>query len=428
MFDLIVLGGGPAGYMAAEHAARARLSVCLFEQRALGGVCLNEGCIPSKALLHSVKLYEYVSGGAVYSGVSCQNPVFDYKAAVLHKDKVVETLVGGIEATLKSLSITVKREHAVIEGRDNGGFRVGGQTGKNLLIATGSEPILPAIKGIETCLTNREILALTCVPKSLAIVGGGAVGLEMAYLFNSAGSMVTVYEMQNKIAGPFDSEISNLLQKNLEKKGIAFKLGENVQDIADLNAESVLMSVGRRMKINNIGLETLGIHTDNGAIITDDQMRTNVPGVYAAGDCIGGPMLAHTAYREAEVAVNTMLGKKDFMRYDAIPSVIYTNPEAAGCGETLLSAREKGIQATEKRVSMCYSGRYVAENENGNGICKLVVSEERVIGAHMLGNPSSEIIALSSMAIENQMTLRRLQKVIFPHPSVSEIIREAAFS
>ena len=151
MFDLIVLGGGPAGYMAAEHAARARLSVCLFEQRALGGVCLNEGCIPSKALLHSVKLYEYVSGGAVYSGVSCQNPVFDYKAAVLHKDKVVETLVGGIEATLKSLSITVKREHAVIEGRDNGGFRVGGQTGKNLLIATGSEPILPAIKGIETC-------------------------------------------------------------------------------------------------------------------------------------------------------------------------------------------------------------------------------------------------------------------------------------
>ncbi len=428
MFDLIVIGGGPAGYLAAERAAHAGLSVCLFEQRALGGVCLNEGCIPTKALLHSAKLFDYVNGHAAGFGVTCQNPLFDYMAAVSHKDKVVKTLTGGIEAALKSLKVTVIRERAAIEGREGDYFRVGGQTGRNLLVAVGSEPVLPKIKGIEACVTNREILALTRAPKTLAVIGGGAVGLEMASIFSSAGSEVTVYEMMDKIAGTFDREISELLQKNLEKKGIVFRLGETVGDASALNAETVLISIGRRAKLNDLGLETLGIHVEKGAIITDDQMKTNVPGVFAAGDCNGKSMLAHTAYREAEVAVNTMLGIKDFMRYDAVPSVIYTNPEVAGCGETLASAQEKGIPAVEKKLSMRFSGRYVAENENGNGICKIVLNGERVIGLHMLGNPASEIIALAAMAIERQATLNQLQKVIFPHPTVSEIIREVAFS
>jgi dihydrolipoamide dehydrogenase len=428
MFDLIILGGGPAGYRAAERAAQAGLRVCLFEKRAMGGVCLNEGCIPSKALLYSAKLFDSVGGGAKPYGVTFENAFLDFRAAVRHKDKVVKTLVGGIETALKALNVTIIREHAEIEGKDGNGFRVGGETGKNLLIATGSEPVIPPIKGADCCMTIREILALTKVPKTLAIIGGGVVGLEMAGIFHAAGSSITVYEMLDKIAGPMDREISGMLQKAYEKKGIAFKLGAAVKDISELGADAVLLCAGRRAVTKGIGLDAIGVYIEKGAIVTDDQMKTNVPGVYAAGDCNGKSMLAHTAYREAEVVIHTILGKKDIMRYDAIPSVIYTNPEAAGCGETLESAQEKGIAAAEKKLSMRFSGRFVAENESGSGLCKLVISGDRVIGIHMLGNPASEIIAAASMAIERHMTLSQLQKVIFPHPTVGEIIREVAFS
>lgn len=428
MYDLIVLGGGPAGYLAAERAAQGGLSVCLFEKRAVGGVCLNEGCIPSKTLLHSAKLYDYAKGGASKYGVRSENTSLDYPAVIKRKDKVVKTLVAGVETTLKGLNVEIVREEASIEGRNaDGTFTVGGQRCKNLLIATGSEPVMPPIKGIETCMTNREILALTEIPKTLAIIGGGVIGLEMASVFNSAGSAVTVYEMLDKIAGPTDREISAMLQKSYEKKGVKFMLGAAVKDVAELGAEKTLCSVGRRAVTKGIGLENIGVITERGAIVTDEQMKTNIPGVFAAGDVNGKSMLAHTAYREAEVAVNTILGKRDRMAYDAIPSVIYTNPEAAGCGETLESALTKGIDAREVKLSMRYSGRFLAENEGGDGICKLVLSGERVIGVHMLGNPSSEIISTAAAIIGREMPLEAVKKIVFPHPTVAEIIREAAF-
>jgi dihydrolipoamide dehydrogenase len=428
MFDLIILGGGPAGYFAAQRAADAGLQVCLFEERALGGVCLNEGCIPSKALLHSAKLFDEMNGGSESFGVTCENPLFDFPAAVRYKDKSVKSLTSGIEAALKARKVTVLREHGLIEGRRDEGFLVNGETGRNLLIASGSEPILPPIRGIEACLTNRALLSLQSVPRSLAIIGGGVVGLEMASVFRSAGSDVTVYEMQDRIAGEMDRDIADLLLKNYEKRGIVFKLAARVTDAAELGAETVLISVGRRAAVSNLGLDTLGVYVDKRAVVTDEQMKTNVPCVYAAGDCNGKSMLAHTAYREAEVAVNTILGKKDRMRYDAIPNVIYGNPEAAGCGETLASAAEKGIPAVEKKLSMRHSGRYAVENENGNGICKLVLHGDRVLGIHMLGNPASEIIAAAAVIIERQMTINQLLKVVFPHPTIGEIIRETALS
>ncbi|MDR0818301.1 MAG: dihydrolipoyl dehydrogenase [Oscillospiraceae bacterium] len=424
MFDLIVLGGGPGGYKAAENAAKAGLSVCLFEKRAVGGVCLNEGCIPSKALLYSAKLYDYAKGGAEKYGVTSENAILDYKAAVERKDKVVKTLVGGIEATLKSLKVTVIREEAAIEGKTSDGFKVGGQIGRNLIIATGSETIIPSIKNAETCLTNREILSLTEIPETLAVIGGGVIGLEMVSLFNSIGSKVTVYEALDKIGGPLDREISIMLQKIYEKKGVTFYLGAAVKDAAELGAEKTLLSVGRKASTKNIGLETLNVYLERGAVVTDAQMRTNVPNIYAVGDVNGKSMLAHTAYREADVAVNAILGKRDEMRYDAIPSVIYTNPEVASCGETLETAVEKGYKAVEKKISLKYSGRFVAENDGGDGICKLVVnnSDNRVMGIHILGNPASEIISAAAVAIERKMTVEQLKTVVFPHPSVGEII------
>lgn len=437
MYDLIILGGGPAGYHAAELAAHEGLKTLLFEKRAVGGVCLNEGCIPSKALLYSAKIYDYTNGGGKVYGVTCENPVLDYAAAVKRKDKVVKKLVAGIEATLKKGGVEIIREHGSVSPRpvsaaDGDGRLVvtaGGVDyyGKNLLICTGSEPVMPPVKGIESAMTNREILALTEIPETLAVIGGGVIGLEMASLFNSAGSNVTVYEMADKVAGTFDRESSDMLQKVYEKKGVTFKLNTAVKDIAELGAEKVLCSVGRRAVTGDIGLDNINVYTERGAVVTDEQMKTNVPGVYAAGDVNGKSMLAHTAYREAEVAINTIMGRKDRMDYNTIPYVIYTNPEAAGIGETLETAQAKGIDARETKLPMMYSGRFMAENERGEGICKLVWDGDRLVGAHMLGNPASEIISTLSTVLYSEMSIEQIKKVVFPHPTVGEIIKEAVF-
>jgi dihydrolipoamide dehydrogenase len=432
MYDLAILGGGPAGYHAAELAANAGLRTVLFEKRALGGVCLNEGCIPSKALLYSAKLYDQANGGGKKYGVTCDNPVLDYAYAVRRKDKVVKKLVAGIQASLKAAGAEIVPETAVITGRGaDSGFTVQAAEAmfhvKQLLICTGSEPVLPPIRGIETAMTNREILALTEVPETLAIIGGGVIGLEMASLFCSAGSKVTVYEMLDKIAQPIDREISDELRKVYEKKGVTFKLGAAVKDVAELGAEKTLCSVGRKPVTTGFGLETLGVYVERGAVVTDDRMQTNLPGVYAAGDVNGKSMLAHTAYREAEVAVNNILGVPDRMGYDAIPYVLYTNPEAAGIGETLETALQKGLPARETKLPMTYSGRFLAENEGGSGLCKLIWSGDRLIGAHMLGNPCSEIVSTLSAVLYREMSLSQLKKLVFPHPTVAEILKEAVF-
>ena len=431
MYDLVILGGGPAGYHAAELAAKSGLKTLLFEKRNLGGVCLNEGCIPSKALLYSAKLYDYAKGEGQKYGVSCKDPILDYAAAVKRKDKVVKTLVAGIEATLKKAGVEIIRELGVIKGKVADGFEVEAEgkayRARHLLICTGSESLVPPIKGIESAMTNREILALTTIPQTLAVIGGGVIGLEMASLFNSAGSKVTVHEMMDKIAGPFDREISQELQKMYEKKGVAFKLGATVKDVAELGAEKTLVCVGRKPVIAGVGLENLGVPVKDGMLLTDEFMKTGVPNVYAAGDVNGKYMLAHTAYREAEVAVNNILGVRDIMEYNAIPSVIYTNPEAAGIGETLESAKAQGMDAVETKLPMQYSGRFLAENEGGGGVCKLVWSGGRLIGGHMLGNPSSEIVTILSTLLFREMSLDQIKKIIFPHPTVAEIIKEISF-
>ncbi len=454
MFDLLILGGGPAGYHAAELAAQAGLKTALFEKRAVGGVCLNEGCIPSKTLLHSAKIFDYMNGYGAHYGVTCESPKLDYPAVVKRKDKVVKKLVVGIEGTLKRAGVTMVKEIATIEKRLDmalgGGFevRAAGEVyqGAKLLLCTGSEPILPPIDGLKDAvasgfaMTNREILALTEVPKRLVIVGGGVIGLEMASLMNSAQSEVTVIEMMNKIAGPTDAEISELLQKSYEKKGVKFLLGAKLTSVGKdsvtyehggqsttLPCDKVLLSIGRRAVTAGIGLENIGVMTERGAVPTDAQQKTNVPGVFAAGDVNGKSMLAHTAYREAEVAIHTICGVKDAMTYDAIPSVIYTNPEVAGVGETLETAKAKGVDAHEIKLPMMMSGRYMAENEGGTGICKLVWEGKRLIGVHMLGNPCSEIISTAAVLIEKEISLEQAKRVVFPHPTVGEIIREGLF-
>ncbi len=451
VYDLIVIGGGPAGYLGAERAGRKGLKTLLIEKRAVGGVCLNEGCIPSKTLLHSAKIYDYARFSEKY-GVKAENVSFDHKAVIKRKNKVVKTLIAGIKSQLKASKVELIEGVGTIEGRGDEGYliRVGDQiyTGKRLLIATGSVPAIPPIPGVEEgleegyVLTSREILDIESIPESLVIVGGGVIGLEMASYFNSAGSKVTVIEMLDHIAGDTDREISNILMRNYEKKGIDFKLNAKVTEIGpgkviyeqegqryELEAEKVLISVGRRPNIEGLGLERIGVEVERGCIKVDETGLTNVPNVYAAGDVNGYSMLAHTAYREAEVCVNNMTGKKDIMRYNAIPSVIYTNPEVACVGETEETAKAKGIDYEVANLSMRYSGRYVAENERGDGICKILIDKEyrRIIGVHMIGNPASEIIYGAALMIEMEMRVEDVQELVFPHPTISEIIREGVF-
>ncbi|NMA07831.1 MAG: dihydrolipoyl dehydrogenase [Clostridiales bacterium] len=451
IYDLIVIGGGPAGYVAAGRAGRAGLSVLLVEKRSLGGVCLNEGCIPSKALLNSAKLYEHAVHSEKY-GVTVTGAVLDHAKVVARKAKVVKQLVSGVGGQMKANHVTVVNGEAVLDKKTAEGFpvKVGADTyvAARLLIASGSVPVVPPIPGVKEGLeagyvmTNREILDMTTVPANLCIVGGGIIGLEMASYFNVAGSRVTVVEMLDHIAGPTDAEISAILLKEYQKKGIDFRLGAKVVGvdkgsvsyekdgkIESVPADVILMSIGRRANTKGLNAEALGIEMDRGAIVTDRHGQTNVAGVWAAGDVNGKSMLAHTAYREAEVCVNNILGRRDVMRYNAIPSVIYTNPEVAGIGETEETAKQKGIDYVCKKLSMRYAGRFVAENEGGDGLCKVLVDKKanRVIGIHMIGNSSSEIIWGASALIETELRIEDIKELVFPHPTVSEIIRETIF-
>jgi len=342
VYDLLVIGGGPAGYLAAERAGEAGFSVALFEKRYLGGVCLNEGCIPSKTLLHSAKIYDYARYSEKY-GIKSENVSLDHGTVIKRKEKVVRMLVTGIRLKLAKHKVNIVESEAVIKGKSGDNFVVsaGGEeyTGKRILIATGSVPVIPPIEGVKEgidngfVLTNREILDLKEIPESLVVIGGGVIGLEMASYFNSAGSKVTIIEMLDHIAGETDREISEMLLADYLKKGIDIKLSSKVTAIQngkvifdkdneknEINCSKVLMSVGRRPVTQGIGLETIGVELERGAIKTDERCRTNIPNVYAAGDVNGRSLLAHTAYREAEVCINNMVGQKDIMRYNAIPS------------------------------------------------------------------------------------------------------------
>ncbi len=451
VYDLIVLGGGPAGYLASERAGAAGLSVLCIEEGNPGGVCLNEGCVPTKALLYTAKLRDGAAHGDKY-GVSCENITIDHAKAVARKDKVVRTLVAGVKAALKAENATLVSARGRITGKTDEGFAVeaAGETyiAKRLLVATGSSSALPPIPGLSDALasgfavTNRELLSVKEIPARLAVIGGGVIGLELASYFNSAGSEVTVIEMLDHIAGANDPDLVKILQKNYEKKGVKFLLSTKVTAVGegvircekDGNAlecacDLALVSIGRRANTRDIGLETIGVETVRGAITTDAHMRTNIPDCYAAGDVNGRSMLAHTAYREAEAAVNDMLGVADEMNYNAIPSVIYTNPELASAGETEYTAREKGLDAATVTLPMRFSGRYLAENEGGDGMMKLVYEKgtKRILGIQALANYSSEFICEAATLIALRATTDTVRTIVFPHPTVSEIIREAAW-
>lgn len=444
MYDLAIIGGGPAGYVAAENAGAKGLRVVLFEKHELGGVCLNEGCIPTKTLLYSAKMYDHATGGKKY-GITAGDVTYEYKKMTDRKTKVVRKLVAGIKMKMEAHNVEVIRGEAFIERGDTNSVAVScdGQTyeATRLLICTGSEafvPPIPGVEGNEAVLTNREMLALTQAPESLVVIGGGVIGMEFASLFNSLGIEVTVIEMLPEILGGMDKEVSEMLRGIYAKRGVKFCLqckvtrveGNTVHytdiDGNELQAQGdkILMSVGRRPVLKGFGLENIPVEVERG-IKVNGTMQTSMPNVYAAGDVTGFSLLAHTASREAEVAVNHILGIEDRMEYNAIPGVVYTNPEVSSVGLSEEQATKEGVEYRLYKLPMTYSGRFVAENEGQTGLCKILVApDDKVLGVHMLGNPCSEFICAACMAISNGLTVEQLRRTVFPHPTVSEILKE----
>ena len=416
----------------------------LFEKNSVGGVCLNEGCIPTKTLLYASKLYYSCVNARKYH-VSADAVTCDLPKMVARKSKVVRKLVLGIKAKLTAAHVTLVNGEAFVVDKHT--VRCGEETYacENLVLCTGSRTVIPPIPGIDKVAywTHREALDNKEVPQSLIIVGGGVIGMEFASFFCDLGVKVTVIEMMDEILNGIDREIAALLRAGYAKRGVDFRLGAKVTQLKQgdsgvyvcyessgvedcVAAERLLLSVGRRPVTEGFGLENLGLETtERGCIKVDGQLRTSVPGVYACGDLNGVSLLAHTAVREAEIAVGAILGKTDTMNYRAIPGVVYTHPEVASVGKTEEALQKEGTTYRAIKFPMTYSGRFVAENEGENGWVKVLAdADNKVLGVHLLGNPASELIVLGGMLVEDGGTLDAFRRYVFPHPTVGELFRD----
>ena len=457
-YFLAIIGGGPAGYTAAEKASKAGKDVILFEQNALGGTCLNVGCIPTKSLLYGAKQYYNATHAQKY-GVTAENVSFDFAAMQKRKTIVVRKLVAGIKQRLNNEHCTVVNGVAYPRPLPKGkgeGFIISCNEAEyeaeNLMICTGSTNFVPPIPGIKdnpAIWDSTDALAATELPKSIIIVGGGVIGMEFATLYHELGVPVTVIEAMPTILPNLDPEVVQILLEKYKKAGINILTGTKVEEAYPqplpegkgvriratspdgeliLEAERVLVSVGRRA--NLMGLEALDeLELERGAIKVDEFCKTNLPNVYACGDVTGKIMLAHVAARQAEVAVGRMLKQIPLQRiaYNAIPSVVYTNPEIASVGITEAQAAEMSIPVEVTKLPMTFSGRFMAENEGETGLCKVITDAKNhsILGVHLIGNPCSEFIAAASFAVRMGYTTAEFQQVVFPHPTVSEILHEA---
>jgi dihydrolipoamide dehydrogenase len=442
MYDLIVIGAGPGGYEAAALAGRMGRKTALIEKEYLGGACLNVGCIPTKIFLRSSRLFAECKNGATY-GVETPWVKLNLSAVVQRKNRIVASLTRGVESLLKRSGVELIRGHARLSSRQS--VQVGADTyeTRNILIATGSRSSIPPIPGIDSrdVIDSTGVFGLTELPGKVAIIGGGYVGLEFAGFFASAGVEVTVIEMLPQVAGGSDHDISGRLQQALNKSGVVFKTSQKVTAVKDgavhcedangvhatVAADCIVNATGRTPVVDELNLEAVGVDFDRKGIKTSDRGKTNVPGIWACGDVTGRRLLAHAATREGIVAVNNMFGKSDRIRYEAIPSVIYTHPEAASVGKTEDELKALGIEHKKSIVPMAVAGRFLVENEGATGIVKVLAGAHygEILGVHALGDLSSEFIVSAAQMIEMEMRVEDAVHVVYPHPTVSEALKQA---
>ncbi|MDD4857730.1 MAG: dihydrolipoyl dehydrogenase [Candidatus Krumholzibacteria bacterium] len=441
--DVIVLGGGPAGYPAAIRAAQLGARVCLVERESLGGTCLNWGCIPTKALQGAAHLVERVREGKG-RGIAGGPVEIDPEGLFANKSRVVKELVAGVEKLLKARRVEVLRGTGRLtnptEVEVDG---VGSISARKIVIATGSSEVSLPFMAFDSAhfLSSKDILDLARVPKSLLIVGGGVIGCEFASIFNAFGAKVTIVEMLPQLVATEDAQISRMLQLLFRKKGIELHLGSRVtaarvdggvvvaslEGGAEVSAEAVLVSVGRRPYFALAGIEAIGAEADGTGIKVNAKMETSVPGVYAAGDVVGGALLAHVATREGIVAAENALGGSREMRYDVIPSTIYTLPEISRVGLTEDEARSKGIAVATGRFPFAANGKAKGLGEE-DGFVKWVAreSDKRLLGIHIIGPHATELLAPAIIALDRGMTGEEFASSIFPHPTLSEAVHGAA--
>ncbi|WP_202709761.1 dihydrolipoyl dehydrogenase [Sporosalibacterium faouarense] len=446
-YDITVIGAGPGGYVAAIKAAQMGAKTAIIEKEDIGGVCLNWGCIPTKTLLKSAKVFDNIMNSEKYGiDISDKSVIsVNWPNMQKRKDKVVKKLTGGVEFLLKKNSIKVYKGYGEIVDRNT--IKVNSETikTKNLIIATGSSPKLPSIDGINEAnedglvVTSKEILALDNIPKNLIVVGGGVVGVEFATLFNALGSKVTIFQRSDKILGNIDIDIRDTMADILTKSGIEIIYNVDVEKFQDnslmatvdgekreFKAEKVLVSIGR--KANSKGLDKLSIELDKrGNVITNEKLQTNIEGVYAIGDINGKFMLAHVASAEGIVAVENIMGKETTIDYDKAPSCIYGFPEIGTAGLTEQMARERGHDVIVSTFPISANGKALAEGES-HGFIKIVADKKygEVLGTHILAPNATDMIAEAVTTMELEGTVHELAKAIHPHPTLSEIVMEAA--
>jgi dihydrolipoamide dehydrogenase len=454
-FDVVIIGSGPGGYVAAIRAGQLGLKTAIVEKdKDLGGTCLNIGCIPSKALLVSSDHVMFAKKEAAKHGIIIDNVSIDLAKMLQRKDKVVKTMSGGVRALMKTNKVTTFEGLGSIAAP--GKVSVKSSSGetqeietKNIIIATGSVPAeLPFAKfDGKTIVSSTEALCFSEVPKKLLVIGAGAIGLELGSVWSRLGSEVTMLEFLPRIAIGFDLELSNLLQRSLTAQGMTFHLDTKVtaakiengsvtvtatkgSEELKFNADKVLVSVGRKPFSEGLGAEKAGVELDEKKRIKiDKNFRTNVEGIYAIGDVVAGPMLAHKAEEEGIACVENLAGKSGHVNNDVIPGIIYTNPELAGVGLTEDQAKEKGIDYRVGKFPFRANGRAVA-NEDYDGMVKFVADAktDRILGAHILQHAASELIAEAASVMEFGGSSEDLGRTCHSHPTLSEAVKEAALN
>lgn len=445
--QITILGGGPAGYIAAIRASQLGAKVVLIEEDKLGGVCLNRGCIPTKALLKTSEVSNTIKKSKEF-GITSNLSTINWTVSNERKNRVVKNLNMGLEHLLPAKGIKIikgkgyiKNPKKILVSTPEGEVEI---STENIIITTGSAPLIPNISGINSngVITSYEALNFSEVSKSIAIIGAGAIGLEFATMFNSIGSKVTIIEMKDSILPSEDKEISSELLKIMKRQGIVFKLSSSVKEIKQtendlkviflekdkesfIKSEKVLVAIGRKLNSDSEELRNLGLHIEKGAILVDENMETNVKGVYAAGDVIGGKLLAHAAFIEGKVAAENALGMHSRLNYNAVPACVYTNPEAASVGINEDEAKRMGIDINIGRFNFRNNGRALTLSER-EGFVKIIADKDNtIIGCQILGVNASEMISEITLAITLKAKADVLADMIHPHPSLSEAVWEA---
>lgn len=443
-YDITVIGAGPGGYVAAIKAAKEGKKVCIIERENFGGVCLNEGCIPTKTLIKTANVLHEIKEADSFAitGVDASKVAVSMEKLQKRKKSVVQKLVGGVKALLRGNKV------AIVEGAasfvDAHTVTAGDKkiTSEYFIIATGSDVMMPSFikqEGKNTILTSKEALNIDHIPASIAIIGGGVIGVEFAYLFNKLGSKVTVLELMDHILPMVDEEVSDMAKKRLAKDGVVFHTGAKVTTVKDntvlfekggaaesVKADCVLMAVGRVPRTDGLNAKEIGIEFDRAAIKTDDHLRTNIPNIFAIGDVNAKVMLAHTASHEGIVAVETICGQKMHMDYGKIPSCIYLEPEIACIGLTEKQAREKCANVKIGKFPMAANGKSLVEGDT-DGVVKVIIDGDlgEILGVHLYGKHTTDMIAEIAVAMTLEATAEEIIHTIHPHPTVSESVPEA---